>query len=215
VPNALVNSFIVASAVTIVALVLGSLAGYAYARYSHVEFLGPSLMVMMMTRMIPGLAIMVPWFILFSSAGLSNTKQGLVISYASFTIPLVLWIMKTYFETVPINLERAAAVDGCNRLQTLLRVVLPLAVPGLIAAGLFAFITAWNEFIFALVLAQDDDSMTITYVIAQLFGVVLYGPQNYGTLFAAGILAIIPPVALAFIFQRYLVQGLTAGSVKG
>jgi len=215
VPNALFNSFVIASAVTIIALVLGSLAGYAYARYSHVEFLGPSLMVMMMTRMIPGLAIMVPWFILFSQAGLSNTKQGLIISYASFSIPLVLWIMKTYFETVPINLERAAAVDGCNRVQTLIRVVLPLAVPGLIAAGLFAFITAWNEFIFALVLAQDADSMTITYVIAQLFGVVLYGPQNYGTLFAAGILAIIPPVALAFIFQRYLVQGLTAGSVKG
>ncbi|MCC6943172.1 MAG: ABC transporter permease subunit [Thermomicrobiales bacterium] len=215
VPNALWNSFVVASSVTIIALVLGSLAGYAYARYSHVEFLGPSLMVMMMTRMIPGLAIMVPWFILFSRAGLSNTKQGLIISYASFTIPLVLWIMKTYFETIPINLERAAAIDGCGRLQTFFRVVLPLSVPGLIAAGLFAFITAWNEFIFALNLAQDADSMTITYVIAQLFGVVLYGPQNYGTLFAAGILAILPPVTLAFVLQRYLVQGLTAGSVKG
>jgi multiple sugar transport system permease protein len=123
--------------------------------------------------------------------------------------------MKTYFETVPVNLERAAAVDGCNRLQTLYRVVLPIAVPGLIAAGLFAFIASWNEFIFALNLAQDNDSMTITYVIAQIFGVVLYGPQNYGTLFAAGILAILPPVFLAFVFQRYLVQGLTAGSVKG
>ncbi len=215
VPNALFNSFVVASSVTIIALIIGSLAGYAFARYSHVKFLGPSLVMMMMTRMIPGLAIMVPWFILFSRVGLSNTKLGLIISYSSFTIPLVLWIMKTYFETVPINLERAAAVDGCNRVQTLYRVVLPLAVPGLIAAGLFAFITAWNEFIFALVLAQDADSMTITYVIAQLFGVVLYGPQNYGTLFAAGILAIIPPVVLAFVFQRYLVQGLTAGSVKG
>ena len=92
---------------------------------------------------------------------------------------------------------------------------LPLAKPGLVAAGLFAFITAWNEFIFALILAQDADSMTITYVIAQLFGVVMYGPQNYGTLFAAGVLAILPPVALAFVFQRHLVQGLTAGSVKG
>jgi multiple sugar transport system permease protein len=123
--------------------------------------------------------------------------------------------MKTYFETIPSNLERAAAVDGCNRLQTLYRVVLPLAKPGLIAAGLFAFIASWNEFIFALNLAQDVDSMTITYVSAQIFGVTLYGPQNYGTLFAAGILAILPPVLLAFIFQRHLVQGLTAGSVKG
>ncbi|MEA2594700.1 MAG: multiple sugar transport system permease protein [Thermomicrobiales bacterium] len=215
VPNALLNSFVVATAVTAICLVLGSLSGYAYARLSHVKFLGPTLIAMMMTRMIPGLAIMVPWFILFSKAGLSNTKLGLIISYASFSIPLVLWIMKTYFETVPVNLERAAAVDGCNRLQTLYRVVLPIAVPGLIAAGLFAFIASWNEFIFALNLAQDNDSMTITYVIAQIFGVVLYGPQNYGTLFAAGILAILPPVFLAFVFQRYLVQGLTAGSVKG
>jgi multiple sugar transport system permease protein len=210
-----------AAAVTIICLILGSLSGYAYARLSHVKFLGPTLIGMMMTRMVPGLAIMVPWFILFSNEipftdyRLANSKLALIISYSSFSIPLVLWIMKTYFETIPSNLERAAAVDGCNRLQTLYRVVLPLSVPGLIAAGLFSFIAAWNEFIFALNLAQDVDSMTITYVIAQIFGVVLYGPQNYGTLFAAGILAILPPVALAFIFQRYLVQGLTAGSVKG
>jgi multiple sugar transport system permease protein len=173
------------------------------------------LIALMMTRMIPNLAILVPWFILFSKVHLSNTKQGLIISYASFSIPLVLWIMKTYFDTVPLNLERAAAIDGCSRLQTLYKVVLPLAVPGLIAAGLFSFIASWNEFIFALNLAQSDSSMTITYVIAQIFAVIQYGQQNYGTLFAAGIVAIIPPVLLAFVFQRYLVQGLTAGSVKG
>ncbi|MGH2617432.1 MAG: ABC transporter permease subunit [Thermomicrobiales bacterium] len=215
VPNALLNSTIVALSVTAICLILGSLSGYAYARLNHVRFLGPSLIGMMMTRMIPNLAILVPWFILFTNLGLSNTKQGLIIAYVSFSLPLVLWIMKTYFDTVPANLERAAAVDGCNRLQTLYRVVLPLAVPGLIAAGLFAFIASWNEFIFALILAQDVDSMTITYVIAQIFGVILYGPQNYGTLFAAGIVAILPPVILAFVFQRFLVQGLTAGSVKG
>jgi ABC-type sugar transport system permease subunit len=221
VPQALLNSTIIGIGVTIICLVFGSLSGYAYARLGHVKFLGPSLIAMMMTRMIPGLAILVPWFILFSKEipftdyRLANTKWALIISYSSFSIPLVLWIMKTYFETIPSNLERAAAVDGCSRLQTLYRVVLPLAKPGLIAAGLFAFIASWNEFIFALNLAQDADSMTITYVIAQIYGVTLYGPQNFGTLFAAGILAILPPVSLAFIFQRHLVQGLTAGSVKG
>jgi multiple sugar transport system permease protein len=221
VPRALLNSTVIGLGVTAICLVFGSLAGYAYARLSHVKFLQPTLIAMMMTRMIPGLAILVPWFILFSKEipftdyRLANTKWALIISYSSFSIPLVLWIMKTYFETIPSNLERAAAVDGCNRMQTLYRVVLPLAKPGLIAAGLFAFIASWNEFIFALNLAQDVDSMTITYVIAQIYGVTLYGPQNYGTLFAAGILAILPPVGLAFIFQRHLVQGLTAGSVKG
>ncbi|MFN8677216.1 MAG: ABC transporter permease subunit [Thermomicrobiales bacterium] len=214
-PNAIVNSTIVAVSTTIICLILGSLAGYAFSRYSQVKFLQPTLLGMMMTRMIPNLAILVPWFILFQTFGLSNTKQGLIICYVSFCLPLVLWIMKTYFDTVPTNLEKAAAIDGCSRLQTLYRVVLPLAVPGLIAAGLFAFIASWNEFIFALILAQDVDSMTVTYVIAQIFGVILYGPQNYGTLFAAGIIAIIPPVFLAFVFQRFLVQGLTAGSVKG
>src|SRR5690606_3464948 len=117
VPQALVNSTAVSLSVAVICLVLGSLAGYAYARLSHVKFLGPTLIGIMITRMIPNLAIMVPWFILFSRAGLSNTKLGLIISYSSFSIPLVLWIMKTYFETIPSNLERAAAVDGCNRLQ--------------------------------------------------------------------------------------------------
>ncbi|MGI8476374.1 MAG: ABC transporter permease subunit [Thermomicrobiales bacterium] len=215
VPQAMLNSFIVSTSVTAICLVLGSLSGYAFARLGHVKFLGASLIAMMMTRMIPGLAILVPWFILFSQHGLSNTKTALIISYTSFSLPLVVWVMKTYFDTIPINLERAAAIDGCGRVQTLFRVVLPLAVPGLIAAGLFSFIAAWNEFIFALNLAQSPHSMTITYVIAQIFGVVLYGPQNYGTLFAAGIVAILPPVLLAFVFQRHLVQGLTAGSVKG
>ena len=94
-------------------------------------------------------------------------------------------------------------------------VYLPLCRPILASAGLISAMRVWNEFIFALILAQDVDSMTVTYVIAQIFGVILYGPQNYGTLFAAGIIAIIPPVFLAFVFQRFLVQGLTAGSVKG
>jgi multiple sugar transport system permease protein len=215
VPQALLNSTIVAGSVTIVCLVLGSMAGYAYSRHGEMKAMRYSMLAMMMTRMVPGIAIMVPWFLLFRKFGLSNTKMGLIISYASFSIPLVLWILKTYFDTIPRNLERAAAVDGCGRFQTFVRIVLPLAAPGMVAAGLFAFIAAWNEFIFALNLAQTDSSMTITYVIAQIYGVTQYGQQNYGTLFAAGILAILPPVILAFVFQRRLVQGLTAGSVKG
>ena len=215
VPQALLNSTIVAGSVTVVCLVLGSMAGYAYSRHGEMKAMRYSMLAMMMTRMVPGIAIMVPWFLLFRKFGLSNTKMGLVISYASFSIPLVLWILKTYFDTIPRNLERAAAVDGCGRFQTFIRIVLPLAAPGMVAAGLFAFIAAWNEFIFALNLAQTDSSMTITYVIAQIYGVTQYGQQNYGTLFAAGILAILPPVLLAFVFQRRLVQGLTAGSVKG
>ena len=145
------------------------------------------------------------------AAGLANVLLATVVVAA----PGHSALRSLSVDALVTGVERAAAIDGCNRFQTLYKVVLPLAVPGLIAAGLFAFIASWNEFIFALILAQDVDSMTVTYVIAQIFGVILYGPQNYGTLFAAGIIAILPPVILAFVFQRFLVQGLTAGSVKG
>ncbi|CAN5615897.1 hypothetical protein BH09CHL1_BH09CHL1_11160 [soil metagenome] len=215
VPGALWNSAVVAGAVTIVCLILGSMAGYAFSRHGEMKLMRVSMLGMMMTRMVPGIAIMVPWFLLFRKFGLSNTKTGLVISYASFSIPLVLWILKTYFDTIPRSLERAAAIDGCNRFQSFTRIILPLAAPGMVAAGLFAFIAAWNEFIFALNLAQTPSSMTITYVIAGIYASTTFAPASYGSLFAASILAILPPVILAFVFQRKLVQGLTAGSVKG
>lgn len=215
VPGALWNSTVVAGSVTIICLVLGAMAGYAFSRYGEMKLMRVSMLGMMMTRMVPGIAIMVPWFLLFRRAGLSNTKEGLIISYASFSIPLVLWILKTYFDTIPKSLERAAAIDGCGRFQSFARIVLPLAAPGMVAAGLFAFIASWNEFIFALNLAQTPSSMTITYVIAGIYASTTFAPASYGSLFAASILAILPPVILAFVFQRKLVQGLTAGSVKG
>ncbi|MGH2551412.1 MAG: carbohydrate ABC transporter permease, partial [Thermomicrobiales bacterium] len=215
VPGALLNSAIVSGTVTIICLALGSMAGYAFSRYGEMKLMRVSMLGMMMTRMVPGIAIMVPWFLLFRKAGLSNTKTGLVISYASFSIPLVLWILKTYFDTIPRSLERAAAIDGCNRFQSFTRIILPLAAPGMVAAGLFAFIAAWNEFIFALNLAQTPSSMTITYVIAGVYASTTFAPASYGALFASSLLAILPPVILAFVFQRKLVQGLTAGSVKG
>jgi multiple sugar transport system permease protein len=215
VPGALLNSTIVAGTVTLLCLALGSMAGYAFSRYGEMKLMRAGMLGMMMTRMVPGIAIMVPWFLLFRKAGLSNTKLGLIISYASFSIPLVLWILKTFFDTIPRSLERAAAVDGCGRFQSFVRIVLPLAAPGMVAAGLFAFIAAWNEFIFALNLAQTPSSMTITYVIAGVYSSATFAPASYGALFASAILAILPPVVLAFAFQRKLVQGLTAGSVKG
>lgn len=215
VPDGLLNSTIVAGSVTIICLALGSMAGYAFSRYGEMKLLRVSMLGMMMTRMVPGIAIMVPWFLLFRKVGLSNTKTGLIISYASFSIPLVLWILKTYFDTIPRSLERAAAIDGCGRFQSFARIVLPLAAPGMVAAGLFAFIAAWNEFIFALNLAQTPSSMTITYVISGVYSSATFAPASYGALFASAVLAILPPVILAFAFQRKLVQGLTAGSVKG
>lgn len=206
------NSFIVAASVTIINLIIGSLAGYAYARYQSFAFMRTTLWILMMTRMIPGLAIAIPFFILFQSVGLIDTKLALIITYTSFILPLTVWIMKGYFETLPTSLERAALVDGCSRLGAFLKVIVPVARPGLVAAGIFTFIVAWNEFLFALILTGTANAQTIPVVISGFTQQVR--SSQYGSIFASGVVAILPPVLVALLFQRYLVQGMTSGSTK-
>ncbi len=206
------NSFIVAASVTIINLVIGSLAGYAYARYQSFAFMRTTLWILMMTRMIPGLAIAIPFFILFQSVGLIDTKLALIITYTSFILPLTVWIMKGYFETLPTSLERAALVDGCSRLGAFLKIIVPVARPGLVAAGIFTFIVAWNEFLFALILTGTANAQTIPVVISGFTQQVR--SSQYGSIFASGVVAILPPVLVALLFQRYLVQGMTSGSTK-
>jgi len=212
VPLGLRNSFEVAATVTVLNLVIGSLAGYAYARYQQFRFMRVTLWLLMMTRMIPGLAIAIPFFILFQAMGLIDTKLALVITYTSFILPLTVWIMKGYFETLPTTLERAALVDGCSRLGAFLRIIVPVARPGLVAAGIFTFIVAWNEFLFALILTGTTNAQTIPVVISGF--TVQVRSSQYGSIFASGVVAVLPPVLVALLFQKYLVQGMTAGSTK-
>ncbi|MFN8489049.1 MAG: ABC transporter permease subunit [Caldilineaceae bacterium] len=207
------NSAIVALAVTLVNLLIGAPAGYAYARFSRYRFTGVTLWLMMMTRMIPALTLAVPFFVLFRVLGLNDTLLGLIVAYSSLILPLVIWITKGYFETIPPNMERAALVDGCNRLQSFMRVVLPVAMPGLMAAGIFCFLVAWNEFVYALLLTSSLNAQTLPTRIPQF--VADQRIYNPGLLFAAGALAIIPPVFIAFVFQRYLLQGMLSGATKG
>lgn len=210
----LINSFLVGAAVTALNLAIGSLAGYAYARYLRFGFMRGTMLMLMMTRMIPGLSLMVPFFIMFQGAGLFDTKTGLVIAYSAFILPLTVWIMRGYFETVPRNIEAAAKVDGCTWFQAFTKVFLPVSLPGLIAAAIFCFIVAWNEFLFALILTSTTNAQTITVIIAGLAPSMLI-QQGYGPLFAAGVLAVLPPVLIAFFFQKYLIQGMLSGSSKG
>jgi multiple sugar transport system permease protein len=212
VPAGLRNSFIVATVVTVVNIVIGGLAGYAYARYQRFSFMRTTLWILMMTRMIPGLAIAIPFFILFQSLGLIDTTVALIIAYTTFILPLTVWIMKGYFETLPPSLERAALVDGCSRLGAFLRIIVPIARPGLVAAAIFTFIVAWNEFLFALILTGTANSQTIPVIIAGFTQQVR--SSQYGSIFASGVVAILPPVLVALIFQRHLVQGMTSGSTK-
>ncbi len=212
VPMGLRNSFLVAASVTVLNLVIGTLAGYAYARYQHFSFMRITLWILMMTRMIPGLAIAIPFFILFQTFGLIDTKTALVITYTSFILPLTVWIMKGYFETLPSTLERAALVDGCSRLGAFWRIIVPVARPGIVAAAIFTFIVAWNEFLFALILTGSPNAQTMPVVISGFTQQVR--SNQYGSVFASGVIAVLPPVLVALLFQRYLVQGMTAGSTK-
>lgn len=207
------NSLLVGLGVTLVCLIIGAPAGYVYARYRNFKLLTASLWILMMTRMIPPLTLAVPFFMLFRKAGLLDTKVGLVIALSSVILPLVVWILRGYFETLPPNLERAALVDGCSRLQAFIRILLPIAMPGLVAAGIFAFLVAWNEFVYAILLTSTLNSQTLPTRIAQFVSDQrIYNP---GLLFAAGMLAVIPPIIITLALQRFLLRGMLSGAIKG
>jgi ABC-type glycerol-3-phosphate transport system permease component len=207
------NSAVVAVSVTLINILIGAPAGYAFARFPRFRFTGVALWTLMITRMIPPLTLAVPFFMLFRRWGLIDTIPGLIIAFSSIILPLTVWIMKGYFETLPATMERAALVDGATRFQSFRRIVVPIAVPGLVAAAIFCFLVAWNEFVYAILLTSSLDSQTLPTRIAQFVSDQrIYNP---GLLFAAGVFAIIPPVAITLLFQRYLLRGMLAGAVKG
>ncbi|MFO1068098.1 MAG: ABC transporter permease subunit [Geminicoccaceae bacterium] len=213
VPIAIWNSLVVAVSVTIINLVLGSLAGYAYARHSKSRVMNGTLWALMMTRMTPSLALILPFFIVFRNLGLLDTHTGLVIAYCSLILPLSTWMMKGYFENLPPNLEKAALVDGCTPFQAIWKIILPVARPGIVAAGIFCFLVSWNEFVFALILSSTVKAQTIPVIIAGFLVQLRF--YDYGPMFAASVLAVVPPVVIALAFQRYLVRGMLSGSIKG
>ena len=207
----MLNSLIVAAAVTVVNLVIGTTAGYAYARF-RVPLKTFSLFALLFTRMLPTVVLIPAYFLLFKALGLQNTLTGLVLAYCSFTLPFTVWIMKAYFETIPTDLDKSALVDGCNRLQAYYWIVLPVSGPGLVASGAFTFMLCWNEFIVAQVLNTKLGTTTLPPVIAGMNGQINI---DYSVIAASGFLSALPAVLLVLGFQKYMVQGLTAGSVKG
>ncbi|MDE0202436.1 MAG: ABC transporter permease subunit, partial [Rhodospirillaceae bacterium] len=213
VPFSIFNSLIVATGVTLINLALGTLAGYAYARHGKSRIMSGTLWGLMMTRMTPSLALILPFFILFRSLGLIDTLWALIIAYCSLILPLSTWMMKSYFEGLPPNLERAALVDGCTRLKAIWKIILPVARPGIVATGIFCFLVSWNEFIFALILTGSPKAQTIPVIIAGFLVQLRF--YDYGPMFAAAVLAVVPPVVVAFAFQGYLVRGMLTGSLKG
>jgi multiple sugar transport system permease protein len=209
----LITSLIVAVASTLCALVFGTLAAYALARFRLPHKLDTRLALWILsTRMFPPIVTAVPLFLMMRDVRLLDTKASLVIVYTAFNLPFVVWMMRGFFLEVPREMEEAARVDGDSRLGALWRVVLPLVAPGLAATAVFCLIISWNEFLFALVLTQTDAAMTLPVGIA---GRVTQYEIKWGVMSAAGVVAMLPILAFAMSVQRYLVRGLSLGAVKG
>jgi multiple sugar transport system permease protein len=209
--SSLVNSAIVASATVAISITVGVFGAYAFAR---LRFRGAraTLLLFLSTYMVPPIALVIPLYLIMVKLHLLNTRVGLIIVYCSFATPFVLWIMGNYFQTIPRELEDAARVDGCSRIGALFRVILPLARPGLLSTMLFAFLIAWDEFLYALIFTSTTAAKTIPVAIAEFTGRYT---TDFGLQAAGGILAALPPVLIAVVFQRYIVGGLASGAVKG
>jgi multiple sugar transport system permease protein len=205
------NSLVVAVAVVILNLVVGVPAAYAMAK---IRFIGRSTSIyfMLTTRVIPDIALVVPFFLFIRTFGLLDHLGSLIITYLAITVPFSIFILVSYFESLPDELDKAARVDGCSRLQTLTRVYVPLATPALVAVVLFTFLSSWNEFLLALMFTQTPASQTMPIVVASFASDFTI---SFAFINAAGVLAVIPPVLMAIVFERYIVSGLTAGAVKG
>jgi multiple sugar transport system permease protein len=213
VPLALLNSFVVGAVVSAICVALGSFAGYAFARYGRRPFFGASLWALLLTRMTPALTLVLPFFIAYRVLGLIDTRTGLIIAYSSFLLPLSTWMMRSYFEGVPVSLDRAALIDGCSHFSMMRQVLLPVVRPGMVAAAIFCFLASWNEFLFALILTSTPNAQTIPVVISGFLSQAQF--YEYGPMFAASVLSILPPILVAFFFQRFLVQGALSGAIKG
>jgi multiple sugar transport system permease protein len=207
--SGLINSFIIAFFTSAVGLIIGSMAAYALARL-NLPGSNRILMMILATQMFPGIVIAIPLFLVMSRTRLVDTHFGLIVVYLSFILPIVIWILKGFFESVPMELERAAAVDGASPLQTFRYIVLPIALPPLFATGVFAFIESWNEFFFAIILTRIHVK-TASIAIAEFSGQY---QTLYGQMLASAVLASIPVVALAIVFRRFILEGFVEGAIK-
>lgn len=206
----MINSILAASGTAVLNLVLGTLAGYSLARFRF-RGRGGLLGLYLSSRMLPGIALIVPLYLTIKNLGLLDHLSALIVTYVSFTLPFTIWLLKNYFQTIPRSLEEAALMDGCSWFQMMRRVLLPTAFPGLVAAGMFAFMTAWSDYLFAVILTSTTAAKTLPVVVA---GFATDVTTERTLMAASGVLAIVPPLVLAFLFQRLIVQGLTSGAVK-
>lgn len=205
-----VNSVIVAFLTTVFSMIIATLGGYGISRFRFRGRNGLSYIILT-TQVLPGSLLLIPLYIIMSNMQLLDTRLGLVMAYATFSVPFCTWMMKGFFDSIPLSLEEAARVDGAGRFRCFATVVLPLTVPGLVATGLFAFINGWNEYLFASTFMKSYENWTLPMGIASFQGQYT---TNWGTLMAGSVLITVPVVILFLALQKYLVGGMTAGAVK-
>lgn len=205
----LANSLTVSTLTTLIALSVGILAAYSITRFGTGG--RPYANWIVFTRMAPPAILIIPFYLMFKALGLINTVWALVIANITFNVPFVIWTMKGFFEALPEEMEEAAMIDGCTRVETLFRVSIPVARSGILTTGLFCFLFVWNEYLFGLTLGLSEQSKTLPVAVGDFItGYAI----NWGMLFAAGTMVLLPALLVVIFLQSYIVDGLTVGSIK-
>jgi len=203
------NGYFISICSTFLCVTLGALAGYGFSRFrlpaKRLVLLG-----ILGAQMFPGAVLMVPYFNLSRQLGLYNTYLALIIIDTTFALPLVIWLLKSFFDSIPVSIEEAALIDGCTKARVLLLIVAPVARAGIIGTGMLAFIRAWNEFLFALILTKGPERAPITVGLAELFGQYSI---NWNGIMAITTLAVLPLLVVFIFVQRYVISGITSGAV--
>lgn len=207
---ALKNSLVVAAATTVVCIVFGIFAAYAFARLkfkgSNVAFIA-----LIFVEMLPPVALLIPFYLIFKQLNLTNTLQGLIIMQTSWLLPIVTWILYSYFKTIPKDLEDSARIDGASKVGALVKIIVPLSLPGVVSSAVICFVFSMGEFMGAMAIINVQKVQTLPLALAQF--VTKYSIE-YGNITASAVLTIIFPVIFVLVFQRYIIKGLTAGAVK-
>jgi len=201
------NSSIIGFTTVLISLLLGLPAAYSIARFKQKRIL----MLILVARLMPGISFLMPWYIIFSRLRLMDSYIALILSHILIVMPVVVWIMSAYFETIPVEMEASAMVDGATRQRAFLSIILPLSMPGAVTATTLSFIFSWNNFMFSQVLSMQK---TRTLPIA-VYNFLSYAEVDWGGVMAAAVAIVTPAIILTMIFQKYVIKGLTVGAVKG
>ena len=201
------NSGIIGVCAVIISLIIGLPAAYSIARFNQKRIL----MLILAARLMPGISFLMPWYIIFSRLRLMDSYAALILSHILIVMPVVVWIMSAYFESVPLELEDSAMVDGATRQRAFVSIILPLSMPGVVTSITLSFIFSWNNFMFSQVLSMEK---TRTLPMAA-YNFLSYAEVDWGGVMAAAVAIVVPAIVLAMLFQKYLIKGLTAGAVKG